>query len=224
MSTVLLNRRRFRNRLRGVTSRERKRRARQGGFALIEVLVGLAIVGVISSLTMAFLGQARAIMRIESATELAMEVDAAVAFLEEAITAAEPLPLRSSPPADAMFFRGDASQLEFTSVQAIGFGTSALREIKVAFRPAGLVGQKRPGRIILQSRRRGSEATGEPTILLEGTTALSFEFLDPDGKSWMREWNLSRRLPRAVRFKVSVSRDGMGYSSQGLARPAVAFY
>lgn len=200
----------------------------QDGFALIEVLISLAIVGVISSLMIVFLGQARAIMRIESATEFAMEVDAAVQFLEDAITKAEPLPLQSAPTTDQLFFRGNASHLEFTGVQAIGFGTSALREIAVTFAPANpLEGRSSGTVLLLQSKRRQGtdrQTPDEPITLLEGATDLSFEFLDRDGKSWIKEWNLSRRLPRAVRFRISIIRDGMTYSSQGVTRLALAFY
>lgn len=206
--------------------RAKKVRPSQDGFALIEVLISLAIVGVISSLMMVFLGQARTIMRIENTTELAMEVDAAVQFLQEAISTAEPLPLDSSTPENEVFFRGDSSQLQFTSVQAIGFATSSLREMTIAYKQTDPTKESLGRVILVQSKRRenAGQQANVPITLLDNATDLSFEFLDVEGKSWITEWNLRRRLPRAVRFRISVIRDGMTYSSQGVARLALAFY
>ncbi|MER9934326.1 hypothetical protein [Mesorhizobium sp. M0088] len=185
------------------------------GFALIDVLVGMALIGVITSLMMVFLGQARTMVRIEKATEFQMEVDAASRFLETAISHAEPLPLSKSSPDQVLYLNGDAARIEFNAVQAIGFKSSALREIAVSLGGSALA--------IVQKTRRGSAAgastQSEPVRLLGGVSAIRFEYLDGSAaSSWLPNWNTPRRLPAAVRFTVSVMRDGAAYSARGFAR------
>ncbi|WP_292647748.1 general secretion pathway protein GspJ [Mesorhizobium sp.] len=180
------------------------------------MLVGLALIGVITSLMMVFLGQARTMVRIEKATEFQMEVDAASRFLETAISHAEPLPLSKSSPDQVLYLDGDAARIEFNAVQAIGFKSSALREIAVSLGGNALA--------IVQKTRRGSQpgasTQSEPVRLLGGVSAIRFEYLDGSAaaSSWLPSWNAPRRLPTAVRFTVSVLRDGAAYSASGFAR------
>ncbi|ESY72755.1 general secretion pathway protein GspJ [Mesorhizobium sp. M0051] len=186
------------------------------GFALTDVLVGLALIGVITSLMMVFLGQARTMLRIEKATEFQMEVDSASRFLETAISHAEPLPLSKSSPDQVLYLDGDGSRIEFNAVQAIGFKSSALREIAVSLGGSALA--------IVQKTRRGSgpgaSTQSQPVRLLGGVNAIRFEYLDGStaGSSWLSNWNAPRRLPAAVRFTVSVQRDGAAFSASGFAR------
>jgi len=191
------------------------------GFALIDVLVGLALIGVITSLMMVFLGQARTMMRIEKATEFQMEVDAASRFLETAISHAEPLPLSKSTPDTVLYLNGDGARIEFNAVQAIGFKSSALREIAVSL---GNGGQAGGALAIVQKTRRGSQpgaaTQSEPVRLIGGVSAMKFEYLDGSAaaSSWSPSWSAPRRLPAAVRFTISVLRDGAAYSARGFAR------
>ncbi|WP_095198073.1 general secretion pathway protein GspJ [Mesorhizobium carmichaelinearum] len=195
--------------------------ASAAGFALIDVLVGLALIGVITSLMMVFLGQARTMMRIEKVTEFQMEVDAASRFLETAISHAESLPLSKSSPDQVLYLSGDGARIEFNAVQAIGFKSSALREIAVSL---GDGGQSGTALAIVQKTRRGSKpgasVSSEPVRLIGGVSALKFEYLDSAlaSPSWLPSWNVPRRLPAAVRFTLSVVRDGAAYSSRGFAR------
>lgn len=195
--------------------------ASAAGFALIDVLVGLAMIGVITSLMMVFLGQARTMMRIEKATEVQMEADAASRFLETAISHAEPLPLSKSSPDRVLYFSGDGARIEFNAVQAIGFKSSALREIAVSLADGGQTGA---ALAIVQKTRRGGKpgasVSSEPVRLVGGVSAMKFEYLDDTlaSPSWLPAWNAQRRLPAAVRFTLSVVRDGAAYSSSGFAR------
>jgi len=211
-----------RRRLAGAASSDGKShpqpQASAAGFALIDVLVGLALIGVITSLMMVFLGQARTMMRIEKATEFQMEVDAASRFLETAISHAEALPLSKSSPDQVVYFSGDAARIEFNAVQAIGFKSSALREIAVS------PGEGGGALAIVQKTRRGGKpgasVSSEPVRLIGGVSAMRFEYLDNAlaPPSWLPVWNAPRRLPAAVRFTLSVVRDGAAYSSRGFAR------
>ncbi|RWF74542.1 MAG: general secretion pathway protein GspJ [Mesorhizobium sp.] len=194
------------------------------GFALIDVLVGLAMVGVISSLMIVFLGQARTMMRIEKTTQMQMEVDAASRFLETAISGAEPLPLSKSSPENVVYLSGDSARIEFNGVQAIGFRSAALREIAISLGSGDSDGQAGNALAIVQKLRRGSETgkfvDSEPVRLIAGVTAVKFEYLDGSAgaTSWLASWSAQRRLPSAVRFTISVIRDGATYSSSGFAR------
>ncbi|RWD47035.1 MAG: general secretion pathway protein GspJ [Mesorhizobium sp.] len=194
------------------------------GFALIDVLVGLALVGVISSLMIVFLGQARTMMRIQTTTEMQIEADAASRFLETAISGAEPLPLSKSSPENVVYLSGDSARIEFNGVQAIGFRSSALREIAISLGSGDSDGQAGNALAIVQKLRRGSETgkfvDSEPVRLITGVTAVKFEYLDGSAgaTSWSASWSAQRRLPSAVRFTISVVRDGATYSSSGFAR------
>ena len=184
------------------------------GFALIDVLVGLAMIGVISALMIVFLGQARTMMRIQKTTEMQMEVDAASRFLETAIGSAEPLPLSQSTPDKVVYLSGDSAGIEFNAVQAIGFKSSALREIAVSLGGDALA-------IVQKTRRGGGTSTrSKPVQLIGGASAVKFEYLDSSAgvSKWSANWDAPRRLPTAVRFTISVVRDGATYSSQGFAR------
>ena len=197
------------------TGRRPKSSASVEGFALIDVLVGLAMIGVISALMIVFLGQARTMMRIQKTAEMQMEVDAASRFLETAIGSAEPLPLSQSTPDMVLYLSGTGARIESNAVQAIGFKSSALREIAVSL-GSDLT--------IVQKIRRGSDAAnstgGEPVRLIAGVSAVRFEYLDASATvpSWSATWAEPRRLPAAVRFTISVVRDGATYSSTGFAR------
>ncbi|TGP85429.1 general secretion pathway protein GspJ [Mesorhizobium sp. M8A.F.Ca.ET.213.01.1.1] len=190
------------------------------GFALIDVLVGLALVGVVSALMVIFLGQARTMMRIQNATQMQMEVDAATRFLETALSSAETLPLTQSTPDDVIYFSGGPDRLQFNGVTAIGFGSSALRQVLV--QPAG-----NSLTIIQMPRRGGATAADDRTAnqavpLIAGVTGMQFEYLDGSKGSWSADWKLNRRVPAAIRFKLSVARNGATYASDGFARLSLA--
>ncbi|TGR83310.1 general secretion pathway protein GspJ [Mesorhizobium sp. M2D.F.Ca.ET.223.01.1.1] len=186
------------------------------GFALIDVLVGLALVGVVSALMTVFLGQARTMVRIQNATQMQMEMDAATRFLETALSNAEALPLMQSTPDDVIYFSGAPDRLQFNGIMAIGFGSSALRQI--AIQPTG------NSLTVIQMPRRGGAAAADDTTqnraapLIAGVTGVQFEYLDGAKGVWSADWKFNRRLPAAIRFKLSVARDGATYASDGFAR------
>ncbi|MES0158015.1 general secretion pathway protein GspJ [Mesorhizobium sp. M0018] len=172
-----------------------------------------------------FLGQARTMMRIEKATEMQMEVDAASRFLETAISRAEPLPLSKSSPENVIYLSGEPGRIEFNGVQAIGFRSSALREIAVSLASEE---HAEDTLTIVQKPRRGSEnsnsSDSQSVRLIAGVTAIKFEYLDgsPGASLWSDTWSAQWRLPAAVRFTISVDRDGAAYSSAGFARLELA--
>ncbi|WP_245430016.1 type II secretion system protein GspJ [Mesorhizobium sp. WSM3859] len=155
-------------------------------------------------------------IRIQNATQMQMEVDSAARFLETALGNAEALPLMQSTPDDVIYFSGGPDRLQFNGIMAIGFGSSALRQIVI--QPTG------NSLTVIQMPRRGGAAgaddkTGNVTVpLIAGVTGMRFEYLDGSKGSWSADWKLNRRLPAAIRFKISVARDGATYASDGFAR------
>jgi general secretion pathway protein J len=207
-------------------TRDRQSQPSTDGFALIDMLVALALVAVISSLMIVFLSQARSIIRITNATEVQTEIDAAANFLEGLISAAEPLPLQLSSQGNTLLLSGSHQRLELVGVQATGFGSSALRQI-------ALFADKQDGEVdndlmleLLPRRIRSANTTSdaEHIIVLSGDTRVEFEYLDGTAlpSKWSTEWTVQKRLPAAIRFKIAVVRDGVSYSSNGLARLALA--
>ncbi|WP_432289220.1 hypothetical protein SLT36_30215 (plasmid) [Aminobacter sp. BA135] len=190
------------------------------------MLVALALIAVISSLMIVFLGQARSIIRITNATETQTEIDAAANFLEGLISAAEPLPLQLSSQGNTLFLSGSHQRLELVGVQATGFSSSALRQIAVFT-------DKQDGKIdndlmleLLPRRIRNANTAldAERIVVLNGEAKVEFEYLDGTAlpAKWSTEWTVQKRLPAAIRFKIAVVRDGVSYSSNGLARLVLA--
>lgn len=145
-------------RRRGALSGASPQSASLDGFALVDMLVGLAMIGVISALMMSFLSQARTIMRIEKATELQMEVEAVSRFLEAAISGAEPLPLSSSSQGQVLFLVGDASG--FNSTRFRRSASIPRRCAKLPFRLATGTGRTAPWPL---SRKHGVAASETPS-------------------------------------------------------------
>ncbi|MGF7005737.1 PulJ/GspJ family protein [Aminobacter sp. BE322] len=194
------------------------------GFALVDTLVALALTGVIASLMIVFLGQARSILRITKDNEAQIEVDNAAAFLENLIAAAEPFPLTISD--NRVFLSGDRDRLQLVGIQPTAFGASALRQITLAVRPDNDGDSERDLVLQLVPRRAGNaqEQQGAETVeLLSGPTNIAIEYLGAGPRSkWANEWTVPRQLPLAIRFTLSVNRSGAEYRATGFARLVLA--
>jgi general secretion pathway protein J len=163
-----------------------------------------------------FLGQARTMVRIENAIQMQMEVDAAARFLETALNNAEALPLMQSTPDDVIYLSGAPDRLQFNGIMAIGFGSSALRQIAIQLTGNSLTIVQMPRRA---GAARADDKTGNVTVpLIAGVTGVQFEYLDGTKGTWSADWKLNRRLPAAIRFRISVAREGASYASDGFAR------
>lgn len=189
-------------------------------FALVDMLIALALTGVIASLMLIFLGQARSIMRITKDNEIQIEVDSAASFLEDLISTAEPLPLTTSK--DLIFLAGSHDSLELVGIQPTAFGSSSLRQIAVGVETSNDGALARGLVLQLAPRRAGkSQQTSnfELIELLEGPAVVAFEYLDAAPSSrWSPEWASPKQLPAAVRFTISVKRNGADYRAVGFAR------
>lgn len=198
------------------------------GFTLVEMLVALTIVAVMSSLMVVFISQSRAMLQIESALQAETEVGAIVGFLETIVADAEPLPLLPSNPDHVLYFKGGPSEIRFSAISPIGFGTNALREIAIGLRQSDGAGKATHRDLILVGKPRRASArpnvSSPETTLLTGIADLEFEYLGGSGSevSWSPIWDSQRRLPAAVRIKLSIARNGKVYSSNGLARLKLA--
>ncbi len=192
------------------------------GFTLVEVLVALILVAVMSSLMVVFIGQAGALVRIDSASEAETEVNAAVRFLETTIANAEPLPLLPSNPDQVHYLQGAVSEIQLNAIQPVGFGTNALRQIAIGLRkPVNTATGTRYDLVLAnRTRRVQAEDPKKEVLLLADVTGLSFEYLEntPDGLNWLPTWQSLRRLPLAVRIRLEILRGGKAYSSNGLVR------
>lgn len=201
------------------------------GFVLIDVLVTLAIVSVIASLMVVFVGQARTIVRIRAAVESQMEVEAAARFLEAAIGNAEPLPLiypLTEVSEEVRYLDGGGSTLKFSGIQPSGFGASALRQITIILRDRTSSRGEQLGDLWMQREKRQTASDGklaEEIEVLTGVKDLEFEYLGDGDKAqpeWSSTWSMQRRLPNAIRFRLTIVRDGVMYMSTGLARLELA--
>lgn len=192
--------------------------SRVAGFALLDVLVALAIFGVIASLMVAFLAQARAISRLDRDAQNRAELEAVIRFLETEISGAQLLPLTDSTPDSVSYFRGGGSYLRFAGVSATGFQVATLREISIELDQIKPTGASENELVLLERLRiAAGNSVASKVVVLSGATQLVFEYRDDKKDSWEPTWDIQRRLPTAVRFRLLATRDGKLYTSDGIS-------
>ena len=194
------------------------------GFALIDVLVGLTLAGVLSALMIMFLGQARTIGRLNADAEIRAELEAVTNYLETTIAAVEPIALADSSPDQRYYLQGTSQSLRFSTVQPIGFKKAGLQEVVLSMS----AGAENEGRLEVSARARfGFAETGpqmDPIVLLSGVRAFKLEYLEAGqgGPAWSGAWDQPGALPLAVRFTVTADRGGKLYQATGLATLGLA--
>lgn len=175
------------------------------GFTLVEVLVTLSVVGLMSGLMLAMMGQFRhlteADYRLTDQAALKKTVDHIAGLLERA----EALPLEIKSDAPLFFMLANERSARFMAVAKSGALTSGLLDIEI-----GLEGENAAGRLVetISSRRASENAVGKATFeLLERAERLTFSYLEKSkaaGRSpvWRTDWNVAGQLPVAVRVSV----------------------
>lgn len=175
------------------------------GFTLVEVLVTLSVVGLMSGLMLAMMGQFRHLTdadhRLTDQAALKKTADHIAGLLERA----EALPLEIKPDAPLFFMSANEKSARFMAVAKSGALTSGLLNIEI-----GIEGDNAAGRLVetISSRRASENAGGKATFELLGRAErLTFSYLEkPDaagrGPVWRPDWNVAGKLPVAVRVSV----------------------
>lgn len=173
------------------------------GFTLVEVLAALAVIGLMSGLMLAMMGQfrhlAKADQRLTHEAALKKTADHIAGLLEQA----EPLPLEIRPDAPMFFLQASEGSARFLAVARSGALTSGLYEIEIGLKEAD-------GRLVetLSLRRAAQNADGNVTVeLLARVERLTFSFLqkpEAEGRApvWRAGWQFPAELPAAVRVSI----------------------
>jgi prepilin-type N-terminal cleavage/methylation domain-containing protein len=175
------------------------------GFTLVEVLVVLSVIGLMSALMLAMMGQFRRLTdaghRLTDQAALKKTADHIAGLLERA----EALPLDIKPDAPLFFLEAAESSARFLAVAKSGALTSGLFEIKIGL-------EKKDGieRLIetISPRRASENGAGKVTFeLLERAERLTFSYLqkpESAGRApvWRADWTTAGELPAAVRVSL----------------------
>ena len=182
---------------------------RDGGFTLIEVMIGLALLGLILSLLFAGLRFAgRGSDAVETASERANRMRIADGLLRRELAAV--YPYRWKKTADfRLAFDGAHDAIRFVSGTAPRAGQGGLQMVELRLDETEAEGRR------LTMRRRipdpeqrdfdGLEKADE-MVLLEGLEDAAFQYYGadtPTGRpSWRDKWEDPQRLPRLVRIRL----------------------
>ncbi|MCI5075349.1 prepilin-type N-terminal cleavage/methylation domain-containing protein [Oricola sp.] len=196
----------------------------ESGFTLIEMLVALSLVAIISLMAAGFLGQLR-LWNGRFASEVPRQELAATArYLENAIAGALMLPIDLADNDERLYFVGTPDSLTFVSHSRVGLAEAALRTVHVGI--ADVDGGHDLVQILRPRRFHAASITeSDKIVILPKIHGIGFEYLEraPDGASrWTTDWSASRRLPLAVRFHLTATRNGDMVSVSGATRLTLA--
>ncbi len=172
----------------------------QSGFTLIEVMVSLAIIGLIT--TLMFSGLSVGIDTWERGSAKIQELDQrsrVEGLLSRQLSLASPTEL-SGEDGSFVVFAGDGRRLEFVSRYSLFDGASDARKIDYAAEEGRFMYSER----LLFDYRPGSIVDAE-TRTLADFSQIEFRYLgaDQNGRAeWVDSWELGAGLPRAVQIRI----------------------
>jgi prepilin-type N-terminal cleavage/methylation domain-containing protein len=172
------------------------------GFSLAELLVSLALLGLISALIAAGLGASNKLWsRSEEAAQAQRLEFEAEAGLRRLLSGLEPLRLRGS---RAIDFRGAGDTLEGVVALPPHVGLGGLYRLRLF-----LDRQDHQLALSLAAEGKGQGAKGEITIAATGVSQLEIRYFGTkaDGPgAWYPSWENEERLPRLLAFKIKLLR------------------
>lgn len=186
-------------------------RAPARGFTLLELLIGLALLGLIMSVLFAGLQLAgRSWDAVETTGARADQVRRIEALLRRELEALYPYRWKRSPER-TLAFAGAADRLRFVSntPPRVGAGGIQLVEVLVEKEAQGvrLVMRRKPPEP--EQREFGAWEERESIVLLEGLEACGFEYFGADTATgeptWRDKWEDAQRMPRMIRLKLRPS-------------------
>ena len=189
------------------------------GFALVELLVSMALIATMASLMALFLGQLRSFDVAAERLAVAREARVVSDYVEKIIERAIPLPLMSDDPAERRFLVGTGSSVRFAAIARTGYDRQSLREVEIATTEYG--GELAIDQV-LRPRRFGlpmREIEPRSEALLPARSAIRFRYRgwSEAEAAWSDEWSELAALPKAISIIVTMERDGRTYEAETLA-------
>jgi len=185
-------------------------RARQGGFTLIELVIALALMGVM--VLFMYSGLAFGLRGWDAAdTNGRRTADRRIAenFLRREV--AELFPMRWKDPMTLrLAFEGQHDVLRFVSVRPAGISVTGLSLVGVTVEPDNV---KRTRNLVMRRASPGDEqkdfgplAQGEATILFDDIESVAFDYFgsenDFSDPKWVDTWEWPGRIPQLIRIRV----------------------
>jgi prepilin-type N-terminal cleavage/methylation domain-containing protein len=186
------------------------------GFTLVEMLVVLAITGLMSGLMLVMMGQFRSIIKVDSSLSEQAALQKTANYIATQLEQAQALPLDLNPDSPVRFTELQGNTLRFLAVSNRFDASSGLLEYSYGIEGADgtnkLVEVRRPRRLNVR------DAAPNKITLLENITNLSFSFLQTastdaaptgDGKpTWLANPPTGPDLPAAIRIVIEKQRQG----------------
>ena len=183
----------------------RQERRRQGGFTLLEMLIALAVLGLLmAGLTQGVhtgLALWSAQMRHIDGTA---ELDSTARALRDVLSSMQPGARINPAPGSTAAMVGDRNRLSFVGDLPTGLGTSRRAEITIMVQG---------GRLMLLWRSHGSglpPAPLAPAELLRGVARLDLSYWRAPAQgspgAWLAEWPMSG-LPNLIRVRLAFAAD-----------------
>ena len=194
----------------------------EAGFTLVEMLVVLSLIGLMSGLMLALMGQFRnlaaADQRLTQQAALKKTANHIAGLFEQAAA----LPLEIGPDAPLSYLELTEGSARFLAVAKGGALTSGLFEIEISLKEHN--GTKRLVQTISPRRALKKEAGNISFDLLDPADQLTFAFLqkaEAPGSAlvWRPDWQFAGQLPAAVRVTLQAKDRSGGFT----AASAIAF-
>ena len=183
----------------------------ESGMVLVEMLAALAIVALMSGLMIAFVGQLRAVSRIEAERTAVTELAVVAGHLRLAIEGARPVPHGAEDGGAPSVLTGGTDRIRFASVARRPDGTPAFGDVRI-----GVTAGEGGARIVQSIRRRGGPEDVDGATVVDGLASVAFAYADATG-AWRPAWT-GLSLPSAVRIRLSRSIGGRIVEVDEIAR------
>ena len=191
------------------------------GFSLVEILVVLSVIGLMSGLMLALMGQFRHLTAADQRVSAQMALQKSVDHIAGLLERAAMLPLDFRPGSPARFLQGSENAVRFLAVAKTGSATFDLREISIALEKAGEAGRIVETHAPRRFERRSIDETHFDLAL--DAQRLSFAFLEPANSTsikpvWRKDWLLEGMLPLAIRISLTAkTRSGQSGTVSAVA-------
>jgi prepilin-type N-terminal cleavage/methylation domain-containing protein len=186
------------------------------GFTLVEMLVVLAVTGLMSGLMLVMMGQFRSIIKVDSSISEQAALQKTANYIAAQVEQTQALPLDLNQDGTVQFLQSQGNTLRFLAVSNRSDANYGLLEYSYGIEGADgtnkLVEVRRPRRLNVR------DAAPNKITLLENITNLSFSFLQTastdaaptgdDKPTWLANPPTGPDLPAAIRIVIEKQRNG----------------